>query len=92
MNLEARVSKLEAATDTRAPITIWADDKTPEQIEAEITERGGFHWPARVAGGLEEGVTGNGSRAAAKRGWDCNRRSPRPSPRLLKQEKNNERI
>jgi hypothetical protein len=41
MNLEARVSKLEAATDTRAPITIWADDKTPEQIEAEITERGG---------------------------------------------------
>ena len=41
MNLEARVSKLEAVTETRAPITIWADDKTPEQIEAEITEPGG---------------------------------------------------
>ena len=41
MNLQARVSKLEAATETRAPVTIWADDKTPEQIEAEITERGG---------------------------------------------------
>jgi len=41
MNLEARVSKLEAATDTRTPITIWSDDKTPEQIKTEIEERGG---------------------------------------------------
>jgi len=48
MNLEARVSKLEAAADTRAPITIWSDGKTPEQISAEIAARTGTATTKRV--------------------------------------------
>jgi len=48
MNLDARVSKLEAATDTRAPITLWSDGKTPEQLSAEIAERRGANKTRRV--------------------------------------------
>ena len=48
MNLRARVSKLEASGDNRAPITIWSDGKTPEQISAEIAERRGANKTRRV--------------------------------------------
>ena len=41
MNLQARVSKLEASGDNRGTITIWSDGKTPEQISAEIAAHTG---------------------------------------------------
>ncbi len=39
MNLNARISKLEANTTEGATVTIWADGKTEEQLSAEIAER-----------------------------------------------------
>ena len=41
MNLSARVSKLESTASDSAPFVIWADDKTPEQLKAEIAQRMG---------------------------------------------------
>ena len=48
MNLRSRVSKLEASGDNSAPITIWSDGMTPDQIVAEIAERRGENKTRRV--------------------------------------------
>ena len=48
MNLRARVRKLEASSDNSAPITIFSDGKTPEQIVAEIAEHRGANKTRRV--------------------------------------------
>ena len=48
MKIRARVRKLEASGDNSAPITIWSDGKTPEQINAEITARTGTATRQRV--------------------------------------------
>ncbi len=89
MNLQARVSKLEASGDNSATITIWSDGKTPEQMSAEIAERTGTATNKRRVLLIGWKQTPEVLAVLPKGSVSIATGVPRAPDRLLKQGKNN---